>query len=90
LSGTQERSAGEIRIGYRSVLAIAIVGVAFIVGSAFLGKKDLKSELPYDIGLACLILAAIEYGLVRGLAILSAVTATIRDIEAAMMRLHLP
>jgi hypothetical protein len=51
--------------GLREVVTIAAVGIALILASAGLGKDDWAAELPYDLGIACLIVAGIKFGLRR-------------------------
>ena len=55
----------EMQRGLWEVVTIAAVGVALILASGGLGKDDWAAELPYDLGIACLIVAGIKFGLRR-------------------------
>ena len=55
----------EMQRGLREVVTIAAVGIALILASRGLGKDDWAAELPYDLGIACLIVAGIKFGLER-------------------------
>ena len=55
----------EMQRGLREVVTIAAVGIALILASRGLGKDDWAAELPYDLGIACLIVAAVKFGLRR-------------------------
>ena len=55
----------EMQRGLREVVTIAAVGIALILASGVLGKDDWAAELPYDLGIACLIVAGIKFGLRR-------------------------
>ncbi len=59
------KSMAEMQRGLREVVTIAAVGIALILASGGLGKDDWAAELPYDLGIACLIVAGIKFGLRR-------------------------
>jgi hypothetical protein len=55
----------EMQRGLREVVTIAAVGIALILAAGGLGKDDWAAELPYDLGIACLIVAGVKFGLRR-------------------------
>jgi hypothetical protein len=64
----RKRPRVDADLGIKGNAAIAVVGIALVVASALLGKDDWATELPYDLGIACLIVVGVEIGLQRGLA----------------------
>lgn len=61
-----EKSTGTLQI-----ISIAVIGAVCLLVSVLWGNRDLDAimnDLPYDIGIACLIIASVEMGAMRQIA----------------------
>jgi hypothetical protein len=54
-----------VRTSRLEVLVLIVIGLVLITVSRVMGKSNWQEELPYDLGIACLILASVDFGIRR-------------------------